>query len=71
LQLRYSGSVLDAMGYGSFAASDVFAGEGAAVADEVAPGQSVGRSQDGADTDDNGADFAVLSAPSPGAPNAP
>ncbi|MDP6945511.1 MAG: lamin tail domain-containing protein, partial [Myxococcota bacterium] len=69
LQLRYAGAVLDAVGYGAFGADEIFAGEGDAAVTEPVPGQSLGRSDDGVDSDDNGADFSVLSSPSPGASN--
>ena len=68
VQLRSGGAVIDAVGYGSFGSSDVFAGAGAAASDQ-APGQSLGRFPDGTDSGDNGADF-TLCAPTPGAPNA-
>ena len=65
--LRYGGAVLDAVGYGSFSATDVFAGEGAAAPDQP-PGKSLSRIPDGSDTDDNSVDFA-LADPTPGAAN--
>jgi hypothetical protein len=63
--LRSDTAVLDAVGYGSFAASDVFAGEGAAAPDAPA-GSSLARLFANVDTDDNAADFVVLGAPTPG-----
>ena len=59
------GWVLDAVGYGNFGAGDVFAGEGAAAPDAPA-GSSLAREYANVDTDDNAADFAVLSEPTPG-----
>ncbi len=57
--------VLDALGYGSFAAGDVFAGEGAPAPD-AANGQSLARILADVDTDDNALDFALLDVPTPG-----
>ena len=68
LQLRYAGAVLDAVAYGDFGADEIAAGEGDAVS-EPAPGQSLGRTSDGSDTDDNATDFSTQASPSPGAPN--
>jgi len=62
--LRDGAGVLDALGYGNFAVGDVFAGEGSAAADAPA-GASLARVFADIDTDDNGADFAVM-APTPG-----
>ncbi len=65
--LQHNGVVLDAVGYGTFATSDVFAGEGAAV--PTAPtGQSLGRNAAHVDTNNNAADF-LPRAPTPGAAN--
>ena len=63
--LRSGGTILDAVGYGSFGASDVFAGEAAAAPDAPA-GSSLARSFADLDTDDNAADFLVLAEPTPG-----
>ena len=63
--LRDSGSVIDAVGYGSFGATDIFAGEGDAAPDPAA-GSSIARLNPVLDTDDNGVDFAVLAIPTPG-----
>ena len=60
-----AGVVLDALGYGVFAAGEVFAGEGAAAPDAPA-GSSLARRFANVDTDDNLADFVVLAAPTPG-----
>ncbi len=59
------GVVLDAVGYGVFAAGAVFAGEGSPVADGPA-GSSIARFFADVDTDDNSLDFTVLPAPTPG-----
>ncbi len=64
--LRSGDSVLDAVGYGTFAAGDVFAGEGSP-APSAPPGASVARTFADVDTGDNAADFAVLATPTPGA----
>jgi hypothetical protein len=63
--LRDTGGILDAVGYGSFAAGDVFAGEGSAAPDPVA-GSSIGRFNPFVDTGDNSSDFIVLDTPTPG-----
>jgi hypothetical protein len=64
--LRTSGGVaVDALGYGSFGAGDVFAGEGSSAPDAPA-GSSLSRFFADIDTDDNGLDFEVLSMPTPG-----
>ena len=63
--LRSDAAVFDAVGYGVFAAGDVFAGEGSAVAAAPA-GASVARVFADVDTNDNAADFAVLATPTPG-----
>jgi hypothetical protein len=69
--LRSETSVLDALGYGAFDPGDVFAGEGAAAPDAPA-GTSLARRFADVDSDDNAADFELLSAPTPGvAPVAP
>ena len=63
--LRAGDAVLDAVGYGSFGASEVFAGEGQPAID-VSPGQSLARHFADVDTDDNAVDFRVLEVPTPG-----
>jgi hypothetical protein len=63
--LRDGDAVLDALGYGAFAASDVFAGEGAPAPDPPA-GSSLARRFANVDTDVNAADFEVASTPTPG-----
>jgi hypothetical protein len=67
IQLRQGPTLIDAVGYGDFGTSAVFAGEGAA-APAVEPGQSLARLPDGVDTGDNAADFTPTT-PTPGAPN--
>jgi len=63
--LRNSTAVLDAVGYGTFGAGDVFAGEGTAAPDPAA-GSSIARFDPLLDTGDNGVDFIVLDTPTPG-----
>jgi len=63
--LRAGDQVLDAVGYGVFAAGEVFAGEGSPAADAPA-GSSLARRYANLDTGDNAADFLVLGAPTPG-----
>jgi hypothetical protein len=62
--LRTPSGVLDALGYGDFAAA-LFAGEGRAAPDAPA-GSSLARHNPLVDTDDNLADFLVLDLPTPG-----
>jgi hypothetical protein len=64
--LRNGFGVLDAVGYGSFAAGDVFAGEGLPALDPVA-GSSLARLFANLDRDDNSLDFVALEVPTPGA----
>ncbi len=63
--LRDASGILDAVGYGSFAVSDVFGGEGAAAPDP-AGGSSIARFNPLLDTNDNSVDFVVLTEPTPG-----
>jgi hypothetical protein len=74
LVLRLDALIVDALGYGVFAAGEVFAGEGAPGPDP-APGASVARRFADVDTGDNAADFEALAVPTPGsaplAPSAP
>ena len=63
--LRVGDSVLDAVGYGVFAAAEVFAGEGAPAVDPAA-GASLARRFADVDTGDNAADFISLAVPTPG-----
>jgi len=65
VQLRYGATLVDALGYGTFAANDTFAGEGHA-APKPGIDQALSRLASGADTNDNAADF-VLATASPGA----
>ncbi len=58
-------SIVDALGYGSFGAGDVFAGEGSPAPDPPS-GQSVARLFANVDTNDNGVDFVALETPTPG-----
>lgn len=62
--LRDANGILDALGYGVFAATDVFAGEGAAAVDPAA-GSAVARRFADVDTNDNAADW-LAAVPSPG-----
>src|SRR5262249_6456588 len=57
-------SVLDAVGYGVFAASDVFAGEGSPAPDPAA-GSSIARRFANLDTNDNASDW-IAATPTPG-----
>jgi hypothetical protein len=59
------GVVIDAVGYGTFEADEVFAGEGLPVADGSA-GSSIARVYADVDTDSNADDFVVLDTPTPG-----
>lgn len=63
--LRSGSLVLDAVGYGSFGADDLFAGEGSAAPGAPA-GASIARFNPAVDSDDNGADFILLDTPTPG-----
>jgi hypothetical protein len=63
--LRSGDVTLDALGYGVFAAGDVFAGEGAPAPDAPAD-SSLARVFADLDTNDNAADFGVLAVPTPG-----
>jgi hypothetical protein len=62
--LRDAQGILDAVGYGTFAAGEVFAGEGSPAPDAPAD-SSLARLYANVDTDDNLVDFAVA-APTPG-----
>lgn len=64
VQLYNGGLLVDAIGYGSFSGL-FFAGEGQPAPDPAAGG-SLARINPWVDTDDNFADFAVLTAPTPG-----
>ncbi|MCO6414122.1 MAG: hypothetical protein J5I92_15390 [Thiogranum sp.] len=63
--LRTETTILDAVGYGIFAAGDVFAGEGLPATDP-ASGSSIFRFNPFLDTNDNSVDFGVLGTPTPG-----
>ena len=63
--LRQGTSVLDALGYGTFVAGEINAGEGAP-APGVSAGSSLARRFANVDTNDNAADFVALSTPTPG-----
>jgi hypothetical protein len=68
IQLRYGDTVVDAIGYGTFAVDDFFAGEGSPVPKPLA-NHSLARDLSHTDTGDNLADFSELSSPTPGAAN--
>jgi hypothetical protein len=63
--LRGPEGVVDALGYGEFGPTEVFAGEGSPAPD-VPAGSSLARWFANLDTDDNAADFRELLAPTPG-----
>jgi len=63
--LRDGAGLIDAVGYGSFAATDSFAGEGDAAPDPAA-GSSIARINPLLDSDNNAVDFTVLDTPTPG-----
>jgi hypothetical protein len=63
--LRSGSAVLDAVGYGVFLATEIFAGEGSP-AEDGAPGTSLARLFADLDTENNALDFAVLATPTPG-----
>jgi hypothetical protein len=63
--LRTANAVLDALGYGVFGMSEIFAGEGTAAADTPA-GSSLARRFANVDTNNNALDFIVLNVPTPG-----
>jgi hypothetical protein len=60
-----SGAIADALGYGVFGETDVFAGEGSPALDPPA-GQSLARLHADVDTGNNAADFGALEIPTPG-----
>ena len=62
--LRNASGILDAVGYGVFAASDIFAGEGSPTVDPAA-GSAIARRFADIDTNDNAADW-LGAAPTPG-----
>ncbi len=63
--LRLGDIVVDALGYGVFSPSEIFAGEGNPAVD-VAAGESLARRFADVDTGDNASDFIVLATPTPG-----
>ncbi len=63
--LRRGETIVDALAYGVFSMSEVFAGEGQPAPD-VAPGSSLARHFANLDSDDNHSDFRVLTEPTPG-----
>ncbi len=63
--LRNDSIILDAVGYGVFSLTDVFAGEGLSAQDPAA-GSSLARFNPILDTGDNSIDFVVLETPTPG-----
>jgi len=64
------GKLVDSVGYGTATNTFVETRPAAAPPATAVPGSSDIRHPDGADTDDNGADFTVTATPTPGAPNA-
>ena len=68
VRLSRAGVVLDLVGYGALASTELY--EGAPAAD-AASGQSLARIEDGRDTDSNAADWAPEPAPTPGRANHP
>jgi Lamin Tail Domain/Collagen triple helix repeat (20 copies) len=65
------GNLVDSVGYGTAMNAFVERHPAPAPPATAVPGSSDIRLPDGADTDDNAADFNVTAAPTPGAPNAP
>jgi hypothetical protein len=65
-----TGKLVDSVGYGTATNAFVEAHPAPAPPATVMPGSSDIRLPDGADTDDNGVDFKVTAAPTPGGPNA-
>ena len=63
--LRQGETIIDALGYGVFAPTEFFAGEGAPAPD-VDAGQSLARLLANIDRDDNAVDFVILESPTPG-----
>jgi hypothetical protein len=63
--LRFGDTVVDALGYGGFSDTDVFAGEGLPAPD-APPGSSLARWFADVDSGDNAADFGLQALPSPG-----
>jgi hypothetical protein len=65
-----TGKLVDSVGYGTATNAFVEAHPAPAPPATAVPGSSDIRLPDGVDTDDNGVDFTVTAAPTPGAPNA-
>jgi hypothetical protein len=63
--LRQGATVFDSLGYGTFVAGEINAGEGAS-APAVSAGSSLARLYADIDTNDNAADFIALATPTPG-----
>ena len=63
--LRDDVTILDAVGYGSFSAGEVFFGEGGSAPDPAAGG-SIARLNPFVDSNDNSVDFIALDTPTPG-----
>ncbi len=63
--LRQGEIIVDALGYGVFSMSEVFAGEGRPAPD-APPGSSLARLFANLDSDDNQSDFRLLAEPTPG-----
>ncbi|HYX75550.1 MAG TPA: lamin tail domain-containing protein [Gaiellaceae bacterium] len=64
------GTLIDSVGYGTATNAFVEAHAAAAPPATAVPGSSDIRLPDGSDTDNNGVDFTVTAAPTPGGPNA-
>jgi lamin tail-like protein/collagen triple helix repeat protein len=65
-----SGKLVDSVGYGTATNAFIETHSATAPPSTAPPGSSDIRLPDGRDTDDNGADFRITAAPTPGAPNA-
>jgi hypothetical protein len=65
-----SGKLADSVGYGTATNALVETRPAPAPPSTAVPGSSAIRLPDGTDTDDNGTDFKVTAAPTPGGPNA-
>jgi hypothetical protein len=63
------GAIVDSVGYGDATNAFVEGHPASAPATTAAPGTSAERLPDGHDTDDNAADFAISSSPTPGTAN--
>ena len=65
-RLQIAGRVLDVVGWGALTYPEYYEG---APCEDVASGNSIGRAPDGADSQNNSADFRVISPPTPGRRN--